>query len=99
MLIGEKINDSLDQFWSDELENEKILLIEVEKAIKALTSDMVSSGGVQSYTLNTGQDSQTVTRADVSQLYAKREALLKSIDDLERKLGLHGGARIIVPAY
>ena len=99
MLIGEKINDSLDQFWSDELENAKILLVEVEKAIKALTSDMVASGGVQSYTLNTGQDSQTVTRADVSQLYAKREALLKSIDDLERKLGLHGGARIIVPAY
>lgn len=99
MLIGEKITGSVSDFWNDELENAKILLVEVEKAIKALTSDMVSSGGVQSYTLNTGQDSQTVTRADISQLYAKREALLKSIDDLERKLGLHGGARIIVPAY
>ena len=99
MLIGEKITGSVSDFWNDELENAKILLVEVEKAIKNLTTDMVSSGGVQSYTLNTGQDSQTVTRADISQLYAKREALLKNIDDLERKLGLHGGARIIVPAY
>lgn len=99
MLIDEKIPGSVSDFWIDELENAKILLVEVEKAIKALTSDMVSTGGVQSYTLNTGQDSQTVTRADISQLYAKREALLKSIDDLERKLGLHGGARIIVPAF
>lgn len=99
MLISEKISGSVSDFWSDELENAKIILIEVEKAIMALTSDMASSGGVQSYTLNTGQDSQTVTRADISQLYAKREALLKSIDDLERKLGLHGGARIIVPAF
>lgn len=99
MLIGEKITGSIQEFWNDELENAKILLVDVEKAIKALTTDMVSSGGVQSYTLNTGQDSQTVTRADISQLCARRDALLKSIDDLERKLGLHGGARIIVPAY
>ena len=99
MLIGEKITDSQEQFWKDELDNAKILLIEVEKAIKALTSDMVSSGGVQSYTLNTGQDSQTVTRADISQLYAKRAELQKNINDLERMLGLHGAARVIVPGY
>lgn len=99
MLIGEKISDSREQFWQDELDNAKILLIEVEKAIKALTSDMVSSGGVQSYTLNTGQDSQTVTRADISQLYARRAELQKNINDLERMLGLHGAARVIVPGY
>lgn len=99
MLIGEKISDSREQFWQDELENAKILLVQVEKAIHALTADLGTSGGVLSYTLNTGQDSQTVTRADVSQLYAKRESLLKNINDLERMLGLHGAARVIVPGY
>lgn len=99
MLIGEKITDSQEQFWQDELDNAKILLNQVEKAIYALTVDLGASGGVHSYTLNTGQDSQTVTRADVSQLYAKRESLIKNINDLERMLGLHSAARIIVPGF
>lgn len=99
MLIGEKFTETQEQFWQDELDNAKILLVEVEKAILALTTDLGTSGGVQSYTLNTGQDSQTVTRADVSQLYAKRESLIKNINDLERMLGLHGAARVIVPGY
>lgn len=99
MLIGEKISDSQDQFWQDELDNAKILLVQIEKAIHALTSDLGASGGVQSYTLNTGQDSQTVTRADVSQLMAKRNELQKNIYDLERMLGLHGAARVIVPGF
>lgn len=99
MLIGDKISDSQDQFWQDELDNAKILLVQIEKAIHALTSDLGTSGGVQSYTLNTGQDSQTVTRADVSQLMAKRNELQKNIYDLERMLGLHGAARVIVPGF
>lgn len=99
MLIAEKIEESQDKFWMDELENSKILLNEIEKAIYALTVDVAKSGGVQSYTLNTGQDSQTVTRADIGSLYMRRDNLIKLIDDLERKLGLHGAARVIVPAY
>lgn len=99
MLIGEKIGDSPEQFWKDELDNAKILLVEVEKAIYALTTDMVLSAGVQSYTLNTGQDSQTVTRADISQLYFKRAELIKNINDLERMLGMHGAARVIIPGF
>ena len=99
MLIAEKITDSQEQFWQDELDNAKILLVQIEKAIHALTTDLGASGGVQSYTLNTGQDSQTVTRADISQLYSRRADLQKNIYDLERMLGLHGAARVIVPGY
>lgn len=99
MLIGERTGESVGKFWADELENARILLSEVEKAILALTTDFGGSGGVQSYTLNTGQDSQTVTRADLSSIYALRSRLLAEIDALERRLGLHGGARVIVPAY
>lgn len=95
-----RIEESQDKFWHDELENSKILLNEVNKAIFALTKDVSASGGVQSYTLNTGQDSQTVTRADLSSLYRIRKELLSVVTDLEKKLGLRGSAaRIIVPAF
>ena len=72
-----------NQFWKDELDNSRILLYELNQAIYTLTQKEI-----RQYTINTGQDSQTVSRQDLPQLYIRREALIKQIADLEAKLGI-----------
>jgi hypothetical protein len=69
------------QFWRDELANSRILLYELDKAIHALTKKEIHH-----YTINTGQDSQTVTRHDLPNLYIRREALINEIAALEEKI-------------
>ena len=71
------------QFWKDELDNSRILLYELDKAIHALTKKEI-----RQYTINTGQDAQTVTRQDLPQLYDRRNFLIKQIGELEIKLGI-----------
>ena len=73
-----------NQFWKDEYDNSRILLYELNKAIKALME-----GGIKQYSLNTGQDSMTVTRQDLPQLLERREKLLNLIVDYENKLGIN----------
>lgn len=74
---------SPDQFWKDELDNSRILLFELDKAIYTL-----SQKGIYSYSINTGQDIQNVTRYDLPQLYTRRKDLMKQIEELELKLGI-----------
>lgn len=80
------------RFWLDELENAKRLLHEIEKAILFLTQKTIEAGGVQEYTIDTGQDRQTVKRADLSSLYVRQKELLSLIDMLESRLRPAGGA-------
>ncbi len=82
------VNESSEQFWEDELTNAKILLVGIEKALNAFAAN----GTIQSYTLDTGQDKQTVTRADIGNLYKQRDRLLVQIQALEARLG-HGNSR------
>jgi hypothetical protein len=70
------------QFWKDELGNSRIILYELDKAIHALTKKEI-----RQYTINTGQDAQTVTRQDLPGLYDRREKLLKQIQELEIMTG------------
>ena len=84
--------ESQRRFWLDELENAKRLLHEIEKAILFLTKKTIESGGVQEYTIDTGQDRQTVKRADLSSLYVRQKELLSLIDMLESRLRPAGGA-------
>ena len=77
------VNESSEQFWEDELTNAKILLVGIEKALNAFAAN----GTIQSYTLDTGQDKQTVTRADIGSLYKQRDKLLVEIQALEARLG------------
>ena len=73
------INDETScEYWQNELKNSRILLYEINKAIQALTT-----GGHQSYQLDTGQSSQRVTRFNLNELVAQREALIGQIADLE----------------
>lgn len=84
--------ESQRRFWLDELENAKRLLHEIEKAILFLTQKTIEAGGVQEYTIDTGQDRQTVKRSDLSSLYVRQKKLLSLIDMLESRLRPAGGA-------
>lgn len=87
-------------FWEDELENSKTLLEQIDRAIYVLTTSLATGNGVVEYTLDTGQNRQTVKRQDLPALNQQRNNLLSLIDNLERKLGKHGSAaRQIVPGF
>lgn len=88
-------NTDSNTYWNERLTNAKILLDKLDTAIYALQGNEVTE-----YTLDTGQNRQTVKRQDLASLYSQRNKLLAEIDQLERKLGLHGSAaRQIVPGY
>lgn len=84
------------KFWLDELQNSRRLLFEIEKAILYFTQEALKNGGVQEYTIDTGQDRQTVKRSDLSSLYQQREQLLNSISILESKTKANGGCCVRV---
>lgn len=90
-------NDSPLQFWKDELNNARRLLYEIEKAILYFTQEALSSGGVQEYTIDTGQDRQTVKRSDLSSLYVRQKELLNTISILETRVRPTGGAVRVQP--
>jgi len=90
-------NDSPLQFWKDELNNARRLLYEIEKAILYFTQEALSSGGVQEYTIDTGQDRQTVKRSDLSSLYIRHKELLNIISILETRVRPTGGAVRVQP--
>jgi len=94
MLIqsGSEIQSSA-AFWRDELQNARVLLVQVEKAIFAL------GNGVQEYTIDTGQTRQTVKRSDLEQLRAMRNDLLGQIATLESRLGISSRAPQVVPLW
>lgn len=90
-------NDSPPQFWEDELNNARRLLYEIEKAILYFTQEALSSGGVQEYTIDTGQDRQTVKRSDLSSLYIRQKELLGTVSILEMRVRPTGGAVRVQP--
>lgn len=81
------------QFWLDQIERTKAQIIAWEDAELAL-----SAGGVQSYTLDTGQTRQTVTKADLSSIRITIDNLLNRLVTLEARLG-NGGVIIARPAW
>lgn len=89
--------DGQRQFWLDELENAKRLLHEIEKAILFLTRKTIETGGIQEYTIDTGQDRQTVKRADLPSLYVRQKELLGLVAMLENRTRHFGGAVRVHP--
>lgn len=81
------------QFWLDRIEKTKALIIAWEDAELAL-----SAGGVQSYTLDTGQTRQTVTKADLGTIRNTIDGLLNRLVTLEARLG-NGGVVNVRPAW
>lgn len=79
----------IDTAWlQDRIDAKKALILSIETAISALVS------GAQSYTLDTGQTRQTVTRANLSEL---RKTLSWAEAELERLDNqLNGGTPAMV---
>ena len=91
------INNTPLQFWKDELNNTRRLLYEIEKAILYFTQQSIAAGGVQEYTIDTGQDRQTVKRSDLSSLYIRQKELLNQIAILESRVRSTDGAMRVLP--
>lgn len=72
----------MDQsFWLDQLTAAKAMVVAYNAAILAL-----ATGNILSYTLDTSQSRQTVTRNDLASLRATRDALLNEVATLEARL-------------
>ena len=81
------------QFWIDQITAVKNIIAAYNTAILALTV-----GGVQSYTLDTGQSRQTVTKQDLKNMNETRQSLLNEVATLEARV--YGcGVTIARPAY
>lgn len=68
------------------------LIVAYEEALTALIT-----GGVQSYTLHTGQDRQTVTKLDVEWLNGQLASLYARCSTLEARL--NGGGVYLRPGW
>jgi hypothetical protein len=71
------------KFWQDTLKNTRILFFELDKAIFALTND-----DIKSYSMDTGQTSENVTKHDLPALIDRRDKYKKQIEEIEEKLGI-----------
>lgn len=86
-------------FWETQLKNDRIILNQVDRAIAAFTNDLAETQGIQEYTIDTGQDKQTVKRSDLASLYSWRQKLVAEINQLTD--ALYGRSRWsqVVPGY
>lgn len=82
-------------YYETQLKNDKILLNQIDRAIAALSAN----DGIQEYTIDTGQDRQTVKRADIGTLIAQKERLLAEIDQLTEALYGSGRWSQVIPGY
>lgn len=71
---------SCDEFWQERLTKLKATIVLYEDAIDALIT-----GGVNSYTLDTGQSRQTVTKWDIEKLQTTLDSLLNRYSTLEAR--------------
>lgn len=85
---GNKLQDvnnisslSSEEYYKNEYNNLRIMLAEYNKAILSVSNH-------KSYTLNTGQTTQTVTRHDLTSLTNTRKEILNQIRELELFLGI-----------
>lgn len=82
-------------YYETQLKNDKILLNQIDRAIAALSA----SDGIQEYTIDTGQDRQTVKRADIGTLIAQKQRLLAEINQLTESLYGSGRWSQVIPGY
>lgn len=75
-------------FLIERIDVTKGLIVAYEDALAAL------SGGVQSYSLNTGQSQQTVTRASVADLNKTLESLYNRLATMQARLTGSGVTRV-----
>lgn len=81
------------QFLLDRIEATKTQIIAYETAIEALGA----AGGVQSYSLDTGQTRQSVTRYDLPRLTTTLDSLYNRLATLEARA--YGGSTYVRPGW
>lgn len=59
----------------------------IKEAIRKINADLLTASTVQSYTLDTGQTKQTVTRQQIASLRATRDGLLNELRYWNNQLG------------
>lgn len=93
------LNKDSRDLWTEQLANDRLILGEIDAAI-AYFNLPEGADGIAEYTIDTGQDRQTVKRTDISNLMSWRSKLIAEIAQLERSLGMNGcAARRIVPRF
>ena len=81
------VSQSPRQFWEDELKNCWIMLSDINRRIHELE--------IESYTLDTGQSSQSVKRSSLDSLFNTRKNLLSQIKEIEAELGVNTPSRLL----
>lgn len=71
-----------EEFWNERIESLKLQIIAYENAILAFGNN----GAVQSYTLDTGQSKQIVTRADLRRLNDMLDSLYNRLNMTMRRI-------------
>lgn len=95
----EYLNKDSRDIWIEQLANDRLILGKIDAAIAYFNSPE-GADGIAEYTIDTGQDRQTVKRTDISNLMSWRSKLIAEIAQLERSLGMNGcAARRIVPGF
>ena len=85
--------------WTEQLANDRLILSQIDAAIVYFNSPE-GADGISEYTIDTGQDRQTIKRTDIGNLMSWKNRLVSEIAQLERSLGLNGSAaRRIVPGF
>lgn len=77
------------EFLQERIASTKSQIIAYEGAVDALAS------GVQSYSLNTGQSQQSVTRANLKDINSTLDSLYNRLVTLEARLTGNGATRVI----
>lgn len=80
-------------FLQERITATKAQIVAYENAVLALGT----AGGVQSYTIDTGQTRQTVTRADLPQLNKMIDSLMNRLATLQARL--NGNQTMVIPAW
>lgn len=86
-------------YYETLLKNDQLLLNQVDRAILVLMKRVQTSEGTGEYTIDTGQDRQTVKPADLPYLNQWKKTLLDEIARLSN--ALYGASRWsqVVPGY
>lgn len=88
ILLGAPMSCS-DDFWRKRLETIGAIIIQYEDAILQL-----STGAVQSYSLNTGQTTQSVTKFDVARLQSALPGLYDQYATLDARVNGCGVVKV-----
>lgn len=81
-------------FWCEQLTKAQTQLEKLQAAI-----DFITTNPHKSYTLNTGQGSQQVSRPDLSQLQDQEDGLLNRIATLEIRCNPGSASQQIRPGW